>query len=724
MTLRSSGPTQLPFVQKIELNMSVFPPATEHSKDGPAYHTYTRMQSEMGAQPITSEGDPFWRERYPELASLYDGDGQPKNSEIILLESNLELMKTFCPQRSKLGIHLYADIICDGAYRTWNHRTIFYQNGQPSTEYGRKVVSTRIHNSTTTRVEISLFSSWWVELFQEILNRRHEIEISGDLEEFQGHEDQNREDIRSLSIVQEIFASTQEEGHEFPLTGDPAVILLWKFRQTRPGEAATTSWRKLHASSSRTSVASKSESVEPPLTMDSHAQNFTHRLALPLPSSQVPLPEPLQNDTRWDEWSHVPRDLYVKSTDSMIMNVPRNLSYEKPDMVDFGADQSSHIGTSVYPGQPLFQNTTRSTYLGENYNEHYGSHTAYTTPHTDNYFSSNQLGTISFASHGTEQQVHSFSSTDAAASILTDLASQGTATELSSQSTTADLASHLENTDLSPEYALDYSQETTDPSLDDFASCRIELTFQHGPLHNHAQVDYDDATLAAPVADMHPPEAQPPQNEPYRAEQHPHEQSYNEQQQSGQHHHRHQHHVGIYLSHEPHAGTYGSTANELPPEDGEPHYTSPFYDVQTEPDHAADARNMMLRINTTVDAQVYANANDDSQLRADVEPGMTVEQYEQYRAQPDERRKNFHVADWNEMIKNTAGCYSHYDRDPAPHVKQLEQLAEMWPRVEEIRAQVLGRASVEEHKEEETRGPGQVLGELEEGTEVQGEIVS
>jgi len=723
MTLRSSVPSQIPFVQKIELNMSVFPPATEHSKDGPAYHTYTRMQSEMGAQPITSEGDPFWRERYPEIANLYDGDGQPKTSEIILLESNLELMKTFCPQRSKLGIHLYADIICDGAYKTWNHRTTFHQDDQPSTEYARNVVSTRTHNSTTTRVEISLFSSWWVELFQEILNRRHAIEISGDLEELQDHEDQTREYIRSCSVVQEIFASTQEQGHEFPLTGHPAVILLWKFRQTGPGEAATTSWRKLHVSSSRASVSIELEPLEQQLAMDPRAPSLTDRLALPLPSSQVQLPEPLQNGARWDEWSHVPRDPYAKSTDSMIMNVPRNLFYEKANMVDFRADQTSQIGTSVYLEQPLFQNTTTPTYSGENYNEHYGAQTAHTTQQPDHYFSSNPIGTISFASQGSEQQVHSFSSNDAAASILTDLASQGTAAEFSSQSTTADLASHLENTDLTPEQALDYSQETTDPSLDDFASCQIELSFQHDPLHDHAQVGYDDTTLAAPVADMLPLEARPPQNEPYHGEQHPHEQFYNEQQQHGRHHQRQQHHMEMYSSHEPHTGTYGSATNKLLPEGGKPHYTTSFYDAQTEPNHAEEARDMMLRDNTAVDTQAYANANGDSQLQPDVEPGMTFEQYEQYQAQQDECRRSFKVGDWNEMIKNTAEYYIHYGQDPAPHVKQLEELAEMWPRVEEIRAQILGHSSVEENQEE-SGGQGKVLGELEEGKEGLGEIVS
>ncbi|MCJ1248891.1 hypothetical protein MMC30_006112 [Trapelia coarctata] len=726
MTLRSSAPAQLPVVQKIELDMSVFPPTTEHSRDSLAYHTYTRMQSEMGAQPITSDGDPFWRERCPDLAVLYDGDGQPKNSEIILLESNLELMKTFCPQRSKLGIHLYADIISDGAYKTWTHRTVFREDGQPRSEYSGRFGSMRIHNST--RVEISLFSSWWVELFQEILNRRHAIEISGDLEELQEHEDQTRENIRSRSVVQEIFASTQNESREYALTEHPAVILLWKFRQTRLGEAATTSWRKLHALPPRNAISTEPDPLDTLLTTGARAQPYTNHLELSLPSSQMPLPEPLQCGARWDQWSHVPRDPYAKPTDSMIMNVPRDLFYKNSTegmIVDFKSDQSTHIGTSVYPEQPLFQTTARPTYSAESYNDHYSSQTAYTTQTPESYFSANHLGTLSFASHSADQQAHNFSSSDAAATILTDFASQGTTTEFSSQSTTADITSHLENTDLSPESTLDYPQETTDPSLDDFASCQIELSFQHAHLQDQSQAAYDEATLSAPVADI--AQSRHQHSEPYHGEQHSHEQYFNEQQQNeqqhGQHHQRHEHHGELYSSQEPHTNNYGSTGYDLPTENGKQDYAHSFYDTQGDLDHAAAARDMMLSINAAINTQSYPTGfnivNGDSQLHHNVEPGMTLEQFEQYKAQHQEYVAS-HKVNWREMFTKYPNLLPDYDGDPATHAERVDEAV---ARIEGIKTQIRRRATENRHVGE-ARGQGEILGDVEEGKEGLGEEAS
>jgi len=723
MTLRSSAPAQLPVVQKIELDMSVFPPPTEYSKDGLAYHTYTQMQSEMGAQPITPEGDTFWRERYPDLAFLYDGDGPPRNSEIILLESNLELMKTFCPQRSKLGIHLYADIISDEAYKTWNHRTVFCEDGQTRNEFGGRIGSSRVDSSTTTRVELSLFSSWWVGFFQDILNRRHAIEISGDLEELQGHEDQIREDIRSRSVVQEIFASTQEEGREYPITDHPAVILLWKFRQTRPGEAATTTWRKLHAFPPQTSIATEPDPLDTLLTVGARAQSFTNHLELPLPSSQMPLPEPLENGARWDQWSHVPRDPYAKSTDSMIMNVPRDLFYKKSTddgMMDFTPDQSNQIGTSFYPEQPLYQATTRQTFSVESYNDHYDSGTSYTTQVPENYYSANQPETLTFASHSADQQARSFSSSDVAATVLTDFASQGTLADFSSQSTTADITSHLENTDLSPESALDYSQETTDPSLDDFASCQIELSFQHAALQDQSQAAYDEATLSAPVADIIPTQAGYQHSEPHDGEQHPHEEFYHEQQQQGQHRQRHEHHGEMYSPKEPHHSSYGSTAYDLPIEDGKHRdYANPFYSSQEDPDRAAEVRDIMLRIDAARNVQAYSTScaivNGDSHPSHDVEPGMTFEQFEQYKAQNDQnflRRRS--KRDWKEMLKKCSGSFRDGDGDPATQAERLEEVAAS---IDAIDAQIRRRI-------EESSGQGKGLGDLKEGKEQLGEDVS
>ena len=718
MTLRSSAPTQLPVVQKIELDMSVFPPTTEDAKDGLAYHTYTQMQSEMGAQPITSEGDPFWRERYPDLAFLYDGDGPPRNSEVVLLESNLELMKTFCPQRSKLGIHLYADLISDGAYKTWHHRTFFREDGATRNEFGGRIGSSRTHNSTTTRVELSLFSSWWVGFFQDILNRRHAIEISGDLEELQEHEDQTREEIRSRSVVQEIFASTQDEGHEYPLPGEPVVTFLWKFRQTRPGEAATTSWRKLHVSPPQKLMPID---LHPPLTASARAQLLTNHLELPLPSSQMPLPEPLQNGARWDEWCHVSRDPYAKSTDSMIMNVPRELYYKKSTdgmIMDFQADQSTQTGTSLYPDQPLFQATSGPTYSVESYDNHYDSRTAYTAQQPENYFSASHLGTLNFTSHSADHQSNSFSSDDAAATILTDFASQGAMTEFSSQSTTADIASHLDNTDLSTESALGYSQGTTDPSLDDFTNCQIELSFQHTHPQEQSQATYDEATLLAPVADMVPTHARLQHNEQYHAEQGSHEQLYHEQQQQRPQYQGHEHHQETYTSQKQHTGNYDSTACDMPSEARKQDYANSFYDIRGDHNHD-EVRDIMLRVNATYHAG-FDSVISDSHPPHEVEPGMTFVQFEQYKAQHDQYLTS-HKVDWREMLKKQSDLVINCEGDPATQAERFEAVV---ARMEGMEAQVRGRASEKNHTgERETSGQGKVLGDLEEGKEELGEDV-
>lgn len=111
-------------------------------------------------------------------------------------------------------------------------------------------------------------------------------ESSGQSDAAQAADDHTRQFFRSLSAIQELTAvpssSHRRMSNSFgtnPQCGDDRkrmAILLWKFRQTRPGEVGTTTWRRLIPPPERSTTNSPRTAAGidlPPLALESLLSN-------------------------------------------------------------------------------------------------------------------------------------------------------------------------------------------------------------------------------------------------------------------------------------------------------------------------------------------------------------------------------------------------------------------------------------------------------------------
>lgn len=300
-TLGSNAPIRGPSIQRINFEMWVSPPTEANQRRSPL-HIYTSIQSDISTSSMVLEDVRHWRSTYPHLSTLHQ-DGQLSGTQLILLEANFDLMNAFPPRGSKLGIRLDADIAFTRGYHSFKYVSNFYQavTSDPMHSCGDGLKYTHIPRDDTVRLEIPLESKWWVMLFHKITERRFAEEATGDTQAIQADAEQTRQYLREMSIMQEIFA-TPDDGS----SPQRVAILLWKFRQTRPGETATTAWRKLHAPPSRIMTNSPAPPFpQPPMTIDGaihdnitpqatplYAEFFDHQAGLMadpgLPSSTSP----------------------------------------------------------------------------------------------------------------------------------------------------------------------------------------------------------------------------------------------------------------------------------------------------------------------------------------------------------------------------------------------------------------------------------------------------
>ena len=495
-TLGSSVPSPYPSVQRIELDMSVYPPTGKFGEESPC-HTYTQIQSQVGAQSKALEDYPHWRDTFPTLAELYDGNLQ-FNSEVILLESNLELMKEFSPLRSSLRIHLLADISCPPTHTGWTYRTRFYSKGQLSKECSGYLDSNRIPNSTRTRVVMPLSSNWWVQTFHEIMERRYAIQTEGNVEALAQHEDQTRKCMHELSVTQEMFVTTEQDGTSSP--PNPAVTLLWKFRQTFPGEMATTSWRKLcqpppHASTKSPNVDALRQQTRPDSAL------YTFQPQVPLQPLQVPLPAPLQEGSTWDEWTHVSREMYTLPDENMIAEY----NDEPPFLTRLGHYREYSLVQDDPPLRYAMQPSEAKSHA------HY-----LTSCSLQPQASQPQSQSMVNSSFGTnvqsvEYQLDSFQAQDQASNRLdsyptesgTDISSQSVVTEPNIYSPTTEFTIKSVGLEFPPRRIMGYHHDMTDPSLESLASSQIQLSYEAMDPQSKAHDVRDSASPVAPVASMH-----------------------------------------------------------------------------------------------------------------------------------------------------------------------------------------------------------------------------
>lgn len=265
-------------VQRVDFEMFVDDNLNER------YHVYTRIQSEIGSSSKSLKDVAGWRTSYPRLASFRD-EGQLHN-ELLLFEVNLNLLREYPPPGSHLGINLYLSVNKGVKYREWFASTHIYEKGvlvdgqRRGTEPGAQLVTLEIANveesTGVVTVKGSTCPHWWARnVFGEILDRKSKARAQGDGIAIQQEEERGRQFLEDMSMMQEIWATSDHD-----VTAPQRITtLLWKFRQTRDFEAASTTWRKLNSPSQREFFRSSAQSpmplpLQPPMALGSSLQDL------------------------------------------------------------------------------------------------------------------------------------------------------------------------------------------------------------------------------------------------------------------------------------------------------------------------------------------------------------------------------------------------------------------------------------------------------------------
>lgn len=234
-----------PSVHRIEFDMFIV------DAEGSRFHSYTSNQSDIGAPPKALDEEREWRELYPCLAS-YEHQGL-LDSEVVLIEANLDLLEELPPTRSALSIHLFANIARNGERGNWRSKTTFYESkGNPvdvKKFYEAKGVQKTYPwenldyccapHTDEVRLEIPLQSRWWVDLFCNFTMRKKQVMPDRPWKALE--EEWSSQYLQEMSVMQEIWTGSEDTD----LPACRVAILLWKFAQTRHGETGTTTWRKV-----------------------------------------------------------------------------------------------------------------------------------------------------------------------------------------------------------------------------------------------------------------------------------------------------------------------------------------------------------------------------------------------------------------------------------------------------------------------------------------------
>ena len=267
-----SGPT----IRSVRFLMALW------SREDQFLHTFSSLQSEIGSAPQVLDEIGDWRAMFPHLAAYReDGDIQ---TPTFLFEANLSLMNKLPPQGSQVGTELLFDFTRGAEYHDWCCLTRFYENGGqeidleqyyersrlPESDYNALGCYPNPKNGDMRLKDIPLKSKWWATKFSEIMGTTEDAQVrankSGNPQLVRDVADSNRRYVSELSAMQELRAVPRGvEGAK----SQRMALILWKFNQTRRGESATTSWRRIVPPVSPFQVQSPTSNVmQPHMTLD------------------------------------------------------------------------------------------------------------------------------------------------------------------------------------------------------------------------------------------------------------------------------------------------------------------------------------------------------------------------------------------------------------------------------------------------------------------------
>lgn len=219
-----------------------------------ALHVHTRLLGDTHhplAPPIPLEDITDWRHSFPHLSWVIDGNDDSLDCDVIFIEANIHLKNDFFPSGSQLNAQLVLDFghptagdtLTVSQMENWTCRTRLYEDG-----YNIWAACHDLSKPQSAKVNAPFESSWWAMLFTEINQNRRFAEDSGQPGVVETADDNSRRLFRSMSAVQELHAtspSSRRLSNQVKNGNERMAILVWKFRQTRPGEVGTASWRRL-----------------------------------------------------------------------------------------------------------------------------------------------------------------------------------------------------------------------------------------------------------------------------------------------------------------------------------------------------------------------------------------------------------------------------------------------------------------------------------------------
>ncbi|KAL8696195.1 MAG: hypothetical protein Q9224_002924 [Gallowayella concinna] len=281
--LGSNAPGQGPVLNRIEFEMFILSPTQEQT------HRYTSHQTEIGAPPQALEEICDWRMSFPLLKDYHERS--QLDSDIILIKSNIDLLGDYPEPKSTLSIRFRVNISGATSNDQWFTRTNYYENnGQPvdmdkfceknnlsRTSSWDTPTVLRTPGNPSIQLEIPLQSKWWVQLFTNMAARKYGR--SHDPYLLRQEEEWSRRYLQEMSIMQELRVKSETDG----ASSKRVAIILWKFSQSRHGEAATTTWRKLKVPPQRFKVNSPAPSPKPPLQYPMDLDSSLHTIAMPQP---------------------------------------------------------------------------------------------------------------------------------------------------------------------------------------------------------------------------------------------------------------------------------------------------------------------------------------------------------------------------------------------------------------------------------------------------------
>jgi hypothetical protein len=370
-----------PTIRSVAFEMALF------SEPQVPIHTYTSIQSELGAPPQALDDVRDWRTMFPQLAA-YRGSGDAE-CPMFLFETQLNLMNRYPGGSCKLGAEFFIDFTHGTAFTEWCSLTRFYEdngseidlskygasNVPPNSPYD-EIGCQEVQQMTDMRLEIPMKSKWWAQLFSDLMVEARRAAV-GNPQIVKEEDQRTRQYLREMSVMQELWATSRNPGSQ----PQRMAILLWRFDQTRNREAPTTSWRPIVPPVSPFQVQSPSPSMlQVPHALDSNLEDpMAPHLTHPYPDFYNPQPSIFVDTSETllalgqSEGSSpgTPQTDYRSFPSSTSTSFPSSISNST-----YGIHQSQELSRdSQDSGYPVFGtfDSQDSTYVAAHSQESYGS---------------------------------------------------------------------------------------------------------------------------------------------------------------------------------------------------------------------------------------------------------------------------------------------------------------------------------------------------------------